>query len=395
MTIFLLIVFFLSTSLVAYSYVVYPMLLGMISKNRKQNQILYSETELPDVAIFFAAYNEIKVIEQKIKSIVDTSYPLKKLKVFIGSDNSNDGTDEVLEKYASLYPSLISFQKFEGRNGKVHIINSMVSNYKKNNGSAELFVFTDANVFFTPDMFFHLAKHFKNQQIGQVGANVQNSNVRLQGISFQEKAYIQRENEIKYQQGLHNGAMIGAFGACYAVRATLWQAVPENFLVDDFFIGMNVVKANRQSIFEKAALCYEDVSSDAKVEFNRKRRMSAGNFQNLKVFVPLLFRFNTAAFHFFSHKVLRWLTPFFILLAFVACCALSFHFTLFIAATLVFFLLICTPFLDKALDKFGIHIKLLRFVAYFVKMNVALLAGWLMYIKGIKTSVWTPTKRNL
>jgi cellulose synthase/poly-beta-1,6-N-acetylglucosamine synthase-like glycosyltransferase len=350
---------------------------------------------LPDVAVFFAAYNEIKVIEEKLKSIIATSYPLTKLKVFIGSDNSTDGTNEVLAQYAKLYPSLIFFHNFEGRNGKVRIINSLVSNYKKDNGNAELLVFTDANVMFTPDMFFHLAKHFKNPQIGQVGANVQNSNVRLEGISFQEKAYIQRENDIKYRQGLHNGSMIGAFGACYAVRTELWQPVPENFLVDDFFTGMNVIKANRQSIFEKEAVCFEDVSNDAQVEFHRKRRMSAGNFQNLKVFAPLLFRFNAAAFHFFSHKVLRWLTPFLILLAFVASCALSFHFTLFIAATSVFFLLICTPFWDKALDKLGIHIKLLRFVAYFVNMNVALMAGWLMYIKGIKSSVWTPTKRNI
>jgi hypothetical protein len=56
---------------------------------------------------------------------------------------------------------------------------------------------------------------------------MQNNNTRAEGISHQEKAYIQRENEIKYLQGLHNGSMIGAFGACYAVRSTLWQLVPE------------------------------------------------------------------------------------------------------------------------------------------------------------------------
>jgi hypothetical protein len=65
-----------------------------------------------------------------------------------------------------------------------------------------------------------------------------------------------------------------------------------------FFIGMNVIKANSQSIFEKKAVCFEDVSNDAQVEFNRKKRMSAGNFQNLKAFAPLLFKPNAAAFHF-------------------------------------------------------------------------------------------------
>jgi len=395
MTVFLLLVFFLSSALVAYSYTIYPLLLKAIAKGRKENQLVYTTDELPDVAVFFAAYNEINVIEDKLKSIVATSYPIEKLKVFVGSDNSTDGTNEKLLQYEALYPSLIFFKNFEGRNGKILIINTLVSDYKKNSNKAELLVFTDANVMFTPDMFFHLAKHFKNKQIGQVGANMQNNNTRAEGISHQEKAYIQRENEIKYLQGLHNGSMIGAFGACYAVRSTLWQPVPENFLVDDFFIGMIVIKANSQSIFEKKAVCFEDVSNDAQVEFNRKKRMSAGNFQNLKAFTPLLFKPNAAAFHFISHKVLRWLTPFLISIAFVASCLLSFHFTLFIAVTSVFFLLICSPFWDKALEKCGIHIKLLRFASYFIKMNVALLAGWIMFIKGIKSSVWTPTKRNI
>jgi cellulose synthase/poly-beta-1,6-N-acetylglucosamine synthase-like glycosyltransferase len=109
---------------------------------------------------FFAAFNEINVIEDKLKSIVATSYPIEKLKVFVGSDNSTDGTNEKLLQYEALYPSLIFFKNFEGRNGKILIINTLVSDYKKNSNQAELLVFTDANVMFTPDMFFSSCQTF-------------------------------------------------------------------------------------------------------------------------------------------------------------------------------------------------------------------------------------------
>lgn len=392
---FLLACWFISIALIGYSYVIYPILLKLLTNGKQTNTITYNKHELPEIALFFAAYNEEKVIEQKLKSIIDTNYPLPLLKVYVGSDNSTDNTDNIIQQYAAQYPEIICFKQFAGRSGKIKIINELIEDYRASNGQAEVLLFTDANVFFTPDMLYHLVKHFKNPAIGQVGANVINSNVQAEGISFQEMAYIQRENNIKYMQGLHHGAMIGAFGACYAVRATLWQAVPSNFLVDDFYTGMHVLQQDALSIFEKEAVCYEDVSNDVAVEFNRKKRMSAGNFQNLHHFAGLLLRFDAVAFHFFSHKVLRWLTPFLILIAFAASVALCFYFTIFIPLTTAFLALICAPFADKLLSKAGYNFKLLRFVAYFVNMNMALLAGWVMFMRGIQSAVWTPTKRNI
>lgn len=104
--------------------------------------------------------------------------------------------------------------------------------------------------------------------------------------------------------------MIGPFGGFYALRKNLYQLIPENFLVDDFFICMNVLKQNFKSIADPDAIAYEEVSEDWKQEYKRKARISAGNFQNLIHFENLLLRFNSTSFCFFSHKVLRWLGPF-------------------------------------------------------------------------------------
>src|SRR5690606_1843765 len=145
----------------------------------------------------------------------------------------------------------------------------------------EVFILTDANVFFTKDTIYQLVKHYKNPEVAQVGGNIINPEHKQDGISFQEKSYLSRENIIKYQEGIIWGCMIGAFGGCYSIRANYFVPVPPKFLVDDFYISMHVLEQNKKALNELDAHCYEDVSNKIKEEFRRKLRISAGNFQNL------------------------------------------------------------------------------------------------------------------
>ena len=104
--------------------------------------------------------------------------------------------------------------------------------------------------------------------------------------------------------------MIGAFGGCYAVRSACYHPAPRAFIVDDFFISMAVLQDGYQAINELAAVCHEDVSDQLPEEFRRKARISAGNFQNLVAFRRLLWPpWQGRSFAYWSHKVLRWLTP--------------------------------------------------------------------------------------
>ena len=203
------------------------------------------------------------------------------------------------------------------------------------------------------------------------------------------------ENYLKFLEGKTWGAMMGAFGACYAMRADLFEPVPANFIVDDFFLTMKVLDKKKSAIMETNAICYEDVSQDAGQEFRRKVRISTGNFQNLKTFAPLLWPpWKGLAFSFFSHKVLRWNGPAFIALAYVSCAALAysnpFYYWLWLVQTALFLVPLC----DYLLKQLGIHITFIRLIAYFYLMNLALLIGLFKFLKGVKTNVWEPTKRN-
>ena len=161
---------------------------------------------------------------------------------------------------------------------------------------------------------------------------------------------------------------------------------------------MKVLGSGQKAVLEPKAVVYEDVSVNMREEFRRKVRISTGNFQNLKVFYPLLFPpFSGLAFSFLSHKVLRWLGPFFILSALLSSGVVgigktnTFYLILFFAQI---FSLLIIPVLNFLLQRMHVHIVLIRYIAYFNAMNLALLTGFFKYLKGVKTNVWQPTKRN-
>ncbi|MFN0274527.1 MAG: glycosyltransferase [Chitinophagales bacterium] len=347
------------------------------------------ENQLPIVSIIMAAYNEEKVLEEKMKSVVQTKYPSVQYEILIGSDASTDNTDNIIKKFEQQgYP--VKLIRFQGRSGKSFIINELVPLAK-----GEILIFTDANIYFSKELIPQLVSHFSDKNVGLVGANILNSGMRKDGISFQEKTYIQRENRIKYNEGLLWGVMMGAFGACYAVRRGLFKPIRSNFYMEDFFISMYVLSQGKKAINNLSAIAYEDVSNDWKEEFKRKVRISAGNFQNLGVYWRKIFPLHKPlGFSFFSHKVIRWFGPFFIIVAYLANLLLI-HENLFYQILFIFQTLgMLTPIIDQIFSRIKIHNFALRLVAYFYTMNAALLVGFIKYCKGIESSIWKPTERN-
>ena len=386
-----IIIFWICLFLIIHSYIIFPLILSVLSRNKKINEINFNNKsdDLPTISILLAVYNEANVIEEKIHSTFKTNYPLNKIEFLIGSDASTDATNKLIENLRLRFPS-IKLSLFAGRTGKSGIINQLADI-----ANGEILLLTDANVFFNEETIFQLVKHFKNQKIGQVGANIINTIHKKEGISFQEKSYLKRENLIKFQEGLIWGCMIGAFGGCYAIRKKLFVKVPPNFLMDDFFISMNVLAEKFHAINELNAQCFEDVSNKIKEEFRRKVRISAGNFQNLNYYQHLLFKpFSGIAFCFFSHKVIRWITPFLLIILLFSTVYLSFY-SNFYQITLLFFLIsIFIPLIDSLLKTIHIHIRIIRFISHFYLMNLALMIGFFQYKKGVNTNVWKPTQRN-
>lgn len=384
------IIFWLCVVSIFHTYVLYPIILFFLSKTRKENSVQYTHTDtLPFVSIVIAAYNEEQVIEEKILSLFTTNYPTHLFDVHIGSDNSNDATNSIIRKYVDQYPNLY-LHAFTTRQGKANIINSLTVQ-----AQGSIIVLTDANVYFEKNTLFELVKHYKNPQIALVGGLIINTNIKKNGISYQEKTYLSFENTIKYREGLIWGTMVGAFGGVYSIRKEHYHPVPKNYFMDDFYITMHVLKDGKQAILEPKALCFEDISNIMQEEFRRKVRISIGNWQNLQTFKSLAYNvFSGIGFCFVSHKILRWLTPFFLLLSLLSSAIVGVYEPLYAVLFILHIFLLSLPLLDILLQKINIHNKGLRFITHFYSMNVALFIGFFKYIKGINSNVWQPTKRN-
>lgn len=384
------IVFWLCILLIVHSYALFPLIMHVLAKNKKENDVVYShDDELPKVAILMAAYNEEEVIEQKLCSILNTNYPLSCIEVFVGSDNSTDKTNEIVLSYAQKSAN-IHLINFESRTGKPEIINQLC-----NKTDAEILLLTDANVFFEENTIFELVKHFKNDKIGAIGCCIKNTNLKKTGISVQEKTYLMNEFAMKHNEGLWANAVIGLFGGLYAIRNRSYCPVPAGYTVDDFYITMKVLEQGDSVITNNDSVCYEDVSNKLKEEFHRKVRIAVGNFKNLSTFPKFVNPFSKIGFMFWSHKIIRWFTPVLMILIFILNCLLLQNGVVYqICFAGQLFLLFCIV-IDYLLRMVNVHIAVLRFVTHFYSMNLALLIGLWKYIIGNNSnSFWQPTQRN-
>ncbi len=386
----MLFVFWISLLLVGFTYVLYPALVRLISIRKKPNPLTYGRGEEPTVSVLISAYNEEKVIGEKILSVIGSDYPAGKLEILVGSDASGDRTVEIVRQLARQY-SNIRCLHFSQRRGKPSVINDLAGEAR-----GEILVFTDANVMFHPQTIFELAKHFKNPTIGLVDSRMINTGTKPDGISYQEKAYITREVSIKHYESLAWGAMMGPFGGCYAVRRDEFIPVPPESLVDDFFICMRILESGKKAINELKAMVFEDVSNNLWLEYRRKVRIATGNFQNLARFAHLLLTpWKPISFAFLSHKVIRWLGPVLLLLLLLASAVLATSDSYFVYISIFQLFLMCVvPVLDRLGAAIHLHISLLRLITHFYAMNLALLMGMINFMKGNLTGVWTPTKRN-
>ncbi len=383
------IVFWLSVALIFHSYLLYPWVLKILSRNKKENSVCYEAgDDLPFVSIIMSVHNEEMVITEKIRSIYYTLYPLSKFEVLVGSDNSSDGTNLICKVYSENYEHF-RFFPFKERQGKPTVVNRLVSEAR-----GDILILTDAKVFFEINTIHELVKHFKNPDIDIVGGNILNEKTTPAGISIQEKAFMNREIRMKYMEGLIWGNTMGIYGAIYAIRSKAYMRVPVDFSVDDFFITMNVLKSKRKAILNLSAIAMENVPDELSAEFRRKVRISAGNFQNLIHFCSCLWPpYSALAFVFASHKVIRWIGPFLLILAFTMNMVLAFQSDFYIILLAIQIILSAIPIFDLILRKFNVHIIILRFVTHFFAMNLALLVGFFKNAFGIKTNIWQPTRR--
>ena len=300
------IIFWSSLLLVFYAYFLYPVLIYILSQFYKKpvrEKYLY-----PKISVIVAAYNEEANIENKIKTLLSLEYPENNIEFLIGSDGSTDKTDEIIKSYPR-----INFYKQENRQGKPSMLNFLVSKVK-----GEIIVFTDARQRLDTKAVQEIVKYFENPKVGSVSGELhyewEEGNKTAPGLGL----YWQYEKFIRKSES-RMGSMLGATGALYAIRRELFPVLPADLILDDVYIPLKIVERGYRAVFDKRAKVYDKVFNDTKIEFLRKTRTLAGNYQ---LFFYLRELFNPfrgkISWQFFSHKFLRLMVPFLLIMLLVS-----------------------------------------------------------------------------
>lgn len=378
-------------ALVLLSYVLYPWAMKWFARGKSMLQFsAYDQDELPSVSIVMAVHNEEKVLKDKIASVLDSRYDLKLLKFYIGLDDCTDQSLQIVQDFKQKHPDIIEYISSD-RLGKPNMLNLLMQTFQP---QSEVTIFTDANVMFQADTLYELVKHFKTPYIGLVDSQAV---LDSQVISHQhEHQYLNFEQNLKFREGLNWGVMQGPFGGCFAMRTHLFKPVPENFLVDDFFLGMHVMKSGYWSISNPSARVQEEVHTSWNEEFRRKKRIATGNFQNLVYFSDILHKpFTAISISWFFHKIIRWTASLLFLVAIILnLIEISLFKTSYYPLTITLTLIIGVLVIQCVLQRLNLHIRTIERLSYFIYINLAFVQGFLKYIKGVKSNVWKPTKRK-
>ena len=384
------VLFWISLLGLLHSYLLFPFTIRLMAGGKKlpAGNWRNHSPALPMVSVVMAAYNEEKAIGATLNSILNSNYPKDKMEVLVGSDNSTDQTNAIVHRLRLGQP-MVNLFVFKTRRGKPGILNSLIN--KKVIG--EIVVLCDATVIFHPDAIYNLVRHFSHPEVGVVGAALRSAKTGSGGIANVERAHFSREAQIKHDEGVVFGTSMGMFGALYAIRRSLFRAIPARFTVDDFFLTLHVMRQGYRSLLDIDAIGEEEVSDIPAEEFRRKVRISMGNWQNLWHYRRLLFNRNLGlSYCFWSHKVLRWLGPGLLLTLLITSWILAFARDIYFVVLLIQLMAITAALLDTQLGKASIHLKLLRAINHFYRMNAALGLGFIRWLAGVRSNIWEPTR---
>ena len=332
-----------------------------------------------------AAYNEESVIEQRLLNALDMEYPRDRLEIVIGLDACNDGTAEIVRRFAQPGLRLLDFDE---RRGKASILNTAMNQIE-----SEIVLMSDANSLIDPQAARRLVRWFQDPGVGAVVGRLILTDARSGRNA--DGLYWKYETFLKQCEG-RLGALLGAHGAIYAIRRELYVPVPPVTPNEDFVIPLLAkLRFGCAIIYDGDAVAREETAPDATSEFHRRARIGAGAFQSITLLWRLLDpRQGWVAFTFLSHKVLRWFCPFF-LIGLLASNVLLWDrqfFRWILAAQIVFYGVIARggAFVP---ERVGLP-RAVRLLTMFTSMNAALLVGFVRWLRKRQNAAWKRTTRS-
>ena len=305
--------FWIGLAALAYTFVGYGLLIRLLARMRSRTPVRRSPADVPHVTAIIVAHDEQARIVARIENVLSADYPPERLHVLLVSDGS---TDETVARAQSIADPRVAILSRPACGGKAACINAAVREC-----SGELIVFADARQRFASDTISRLAAHFSDSGVGAVSGALE-IEAAQSGIGSAVDAYWRHEKQIRAAEARWDSC-IGCTGAVYAIRRTLFEPIPDDTLLDDVVIPMQIAVRGYRVLHDPAALAFDPQPLEPAAERARKRRTLAGNFQMLVRHPHWLLPWrNRLWWQLISHKYLRVFAPAFLAQVLVANAAL-------------------------------------------------------------------------
>ena len=321
----------------AYVYVLFPLAMGFIG-NRAESVAEgenLSPADVPHISLIIPAYNEQAIIESKIRNTLELDYPQHLIEVIVACDGVTDATAEIAGRFRS---DRLRVLDFASRRGKACVINDAAAE-----SIGQVLCLCDANVMFAPDVLRRMIVHLKASDVGAVSGDVRLDSANS-SFGSAESLYYWIERSIHRGES-RLGSMMGVDGGMYIIRRELFQPLPADTILDDFTVSMHVIRHHHRIKYEPSAVAFENATEAATTEFNRRVRLSSGAAQViLRRHVPTITQ-PVEFLTFVSHKFLRWISPFIILIGVTILFIVALHDPLYRIAMWVLVLLVALAIL--------------------------------------------------
>lgn len=379
------IVFWAAGVAVLYAYAGYPLLLAILARLRPARPVRRDEIT-PSVCVLLIAHDEELRLASKLRNCLELDYPRDLLEILVVSDGSSDRTEEIARQFADSGVRLVSLPR--PARGKAAAIVRAVAETE-----AEILLFCDTRQELEPDALRQLVANFADPSVGAVGGEL---HIRVpEGATAGEGVglYWRLEKLIRRLESRFDST-VGVSGCIYALRRELFEPIDPRTILDDVSIPMGVVLKGRRVLFEPRARCYDQLNEEARLEYRRKVRTLAGNYQLVWLRPALLDpRRNRLLWQFVSHKLARLAVPW-CLLALLASSALlaaggsSLHRLTFLAQAAFYALAIL------GLLPFAAHSRsrLLSVPSAFALLNLASASSLFGFLLGTQRAAWKRVK---
>lgn len=377
----LVVVFWFVLLSALYSYFIYPLIL-MSLPGRSRAEIEHRESEKIAFSLIITAYNEEARIRKKLENALALDPGELSLEIIVASDCSSDGTDDIVAEYAERGVHLVRASERLGKE------NAQLTAIREARGN--VLVFSDVATEMPVDALQKIANYFADPEVGAVSS--EDRFISSDGKIAGEGAYVKYEMWLRKLESTRAG-LVGLSGSFFAARRSvcqLWDIQSPS----DFNTALNCARLGYRAVSAPDVLGYYQDLKDPQKEYARKIRTVIRGMTSLArhsyVLNPL--KYGAFAFQVFSHKLMRWMVPWFLLLLLLINIPLakgSFFFTATLLAQLLFYGLALLAHYSGSLQRRGP----VRLVYFFVQVNAAIMAASWRFMSGTRMTVWTPSAR--